>query len=286
MIAMKRLLPLMMVMACGGGNSADPDANESDARLATMDGACPFEERVGLFEVKHLTNLSLAGGHVLDGVVPADIPILEYEEAGCQYLRKVFPFCDPPCQPTQTCDQNNTCIDAPLQQNAGTVTVDGLVADVSMQPNQFNDYEDSSLASPPFAPGAAITLSASGDVVPPFVLDGVGVAPMAIADDTWTMTAGQPMTIEWTPADGPGRIYISLNVDLHGNSPVTMFCDVEDTGSTTIPATMVDRLIDFGITVGFASATIARRTVDHIDSTDGCVEFRVLSQLDPSFALE
>ncbi len=286
---MRRAIALaaLALAACGGGGGGVDGGGDSDARVAELEGACPLEDRVGLFEVKHLEALSVVNGNVRDGVIPAEILQLEGEEGGCQYLRKVFPFCETPCQPTETCDTDGTCIPAPTQQDAGTITVTGLIDAVAMEPNTFNEYEEADLASPPFTAGAAILLSAEGgEGVGAFQLDGVGVPPLVVPDTTWVMHQDEAMVIEWTPAEGDHRIYVSLNVDLHGNSPVTLFCDFEDTGTATIPVNMVNQLIDFGITVGFASATIARRTVDRTTVDDGCVELRTLSEVDPQFALE
>jgi hypothetical protein len=281
----KAALILAALAGCGGGGGGGADADVSDARVAAFDGACPLEDRVGLFQVLHQPTVSVVTGSVRDGVIPAEVLQLEHEEGGCRYLRKVFPFCDPPCQPAQTCDTDGSCITAPTQQDVGTVTVTGLVDAVAMEPNQFNDYEQADLSSPPFTAGAAILLSAEGGDGGAFQLDGLGVPALVVPDTEWTMQRDTPMTIEWDAAAGVQRIYVSLNVDLHGNSPVTMYCDFEDTGTATIPADMVNRLIDFGITVGFASATIARGTLDRASTGDGCVELQTLSEVDPSFAL-
>jgi len=275
--------------ACGDSGSGAPvDAGGSaDARVATLDGPCELADRVGSFAVAHEDGFSLVSGSVSDAVEPNTVLQLEYQEGGCVFLRKLNPFCDPPCAGGETCDLTDTCVPAPRRLSAGTVTVDGLLADVVMEPNEVNkEYQDATVPHPPFAPGAAVTLSAAGAQTEPFVLDGVGVEPLLLASTVWTMVAGQPMAIEWTPSTGPGKIFVSLNVDLHGNSPVTMYCTFDDTGAATIPEALVSRLIDYGVTQGFASAHAYRRTVDRVDIEQGCVDFIVDSHVKPQFALQ
>ncbi len=285
------LAAALAVAACGSG-AADDDAPVADAaigadaRVVALDGPCPQESRVGAFEIRHTESVSLVGGVVRDAVEPATILTLEHEEGGCRFLRKINPFCDPPCQASETCNLANACVARPRSQNVGTVTVTGLGQAVAMEPNAVNSYQDATLPSPPFAAGDTIVLSAAGGDVPGFTLDAVGVTPLEVAQRVWTMKRGEPMTIAWTAADGAGKIHVSLNVDLHGNSPVTMFCTFEDTGTAVVPASLVDRLIDFGVTPGFASATISRRTIDSVQTSDGCVQLDAASELDPMFALE
>jgi hypothetical protein len=288
---------LALLVGCGGGGDDDDDddddsvvdAGDADARTASLDGPCPLDERVGSFVIRHEVEdgFSVAEGSVADKVEPSTVLQLEHEEGGCQFLRKLNPFCDPPCTGGQTCDLSDTCVSAPERLNAGTVTVTGLEAALELAPNDITqDYQDFSIPHPPFAEGATILLSAAGDEVSAFTLDGRGVEPLEIASDVWTMVEGDDFTIEWTSSDGPGEIYVTLNVDLHGNSPVTMHCTFDDTGSATIPASMVQRLVDFGVTVGFASAQIYRRTADRTDISQGCVDLAVQSHINPQFSLQ
>ena len=46
------------------------------------------------------------------------------------------------------------------------------------------------------------------------------------------------------PSDSSGRatIFATLNIDQHGVSPTTAWCAFEDTGSASIPASVVDAL--------------------------------------------
>lgn len=293
---MDRLLAIVLATAvgCGGGGDDDDDdddvvdAGDADARVASLDGPCPLDQRVGSFVILHEVDegFSVAKGSVSDKVEPSTVLQLEHEEGGCQFLRKVNPFCDPTCTAAETCDMSGSCIVKPETLIAGIIAVTGLEADLELEPNGVGEYEDLSIPHPPFAEGATILLSAAGDEVSAFALDGRGVAPLAIASTVWTMVEGEAFTLEWTASDGPGEIFVTLNIDLHGNSPVTMHCTFEDTGSATIPESMVQRLVDFGITVGFASAQIYRRTVDRTQVAQGCIDLAVQSHINPKFSLQ
>jgi len=108
-------------------------------------------------------------------------------------------------------------------------------------------------------------------------LRGWGVPSVELPEVIWEMEAGQPLTVEWIPEPGPWKMLVSLNVDQHGNSPVTMFCEVDDTGSTVVGAALVDELLSYGIS-GFATADFRRSTVDSLQLGDvGCVQLSVES---------
>jgi len=66
---------------------------------------------------------------------------------------------------------------------------------------------------------------------------------------------------------------------------VTLVCNAEDNGSSTVPAEMVNALMDFGFT-DFAKADIYRRTVDSTETTYGCVEFKVMSHREVDLRVE
>ena len=163
----------------------------------------------------------------------------------------------------------------------GQVLIDGLLTeelpfDLKMDPT--NNYWDTLVPYPLFEPGSEITLTAAGDTFEGFTLRGIGVEQLEIVDRYWTMEEGADLALSWTPVEGPGEIYITLNIDQHGNSPVTMFCRAEDTGNFSIAATLVDLLLNYGVS-GFATANIFRRTVDSVEIEPGCVELLTFSHI-------
>jgi len=288
------MIVLALLVACGGGTNPAPDAGSQcrDAEDSGVDwpapgdegAACSLDTRVGGFEVADLGAYSAVSGSVAAGVLP--ITVLEEvgREGDCVLLRKENPFCDPPCAPGELCNDpdgnpatDGTCEPYPPNLDAGPVHVAGILQDVIMLPDASKNYSETCVPDPLFDEGAPIQLFAEGAEAETFSLDGTGVAPLE-ADTAWTMSPGTPLDVVWTPSDGPGRIWLSFNVDQHGNSPVTLVCDVEDTGATTVPATLIDQLIDFGVS-GFATGLMRRRTVDSVQIAEGCVDLLVYTHL-------
>ncbi len=270
-----RILVLVLLLS---GCSDDQEGGDSDAgQPHPPAGPCAIEEKIGVFKVMHEPDYSAISGEVTNGVVPSTILEEVAAEGGCRLMQRGNPFCDPVCPPGETCDFNGVCIPYPEQRSVGNVTINGLNKTVSMDPSA---YFDASMPHPGFDPGADISLVAAGEDYEGFAMWGVGVTPLELPDSTWSLQTGQPLEVTWIPAeDGENvEVHLSMNVDQHGNTPVTLYCDLPDTGSTAIPAALIDALLGYGIT-GFASGHIFRRTVDHIDVADGCIQLEVFSHL-------
>jgi hypothetical protein len=282
--ALAALLLSTALAACGDDASTDADAAEVhdasliDAAPIAMRGACPFDNRVGLFEISQRMLYAAVTGQVAAGVVPNSIFEPLESEGSCQMLRRQNPFCDPGCDTTEVCDFDGNCLPYPRNLNAGTVTVTGLLAEVEMEPNVVNTYQNTSVPNPPFEADSLLTLTATGDEVDAFTLYGYGVPTLVVTDDTWTMTDATDLEIHWTGAESEGRIFASFNVDQHGNTPVTLVCDLDDTGTATVPASMVSLLLDYGVT-GAATGNLYRQTTDYVDLDEGCVELDVYSHI-------
>jgi hypothetical protein len=231
---------------------------------------------VGLVKVAHEEFYSAVTAAIKDGVVPITILQEVKREGDCRLLQKQNPFCDPPCEGGQACEHDGTCIPYPANQDVGTLQVEGLAEPSSMKPDGVKGYSDTKLPFPMFEAGDAIEVTASGGAVPGFSLAATGVAMLALADEVLVLSAGKALTLAWTGAPGPARVAIQLNIDQHGNSPVTLSCVVADTGSTTVPASLIDAMLAYGVS-GFASLDVYRQTVDSVATPNGCVELRVYS---------
>ncbi len=272
------------------GSSSDSDADadgdaDTDGHTSSLDGPCPMEKKIGLFEVAHRELYSAVTGQVADGVIPLSILQEAEREGSCRLMRKVNPFCDPPCTNGEICDHDDQCVLFPTNRNAGEVRITGLKTQVAMEPNSVNSYQDTTVSSPPFESGSPIILAASGAEIGSFILDGVGVAPLEMDDPKWVMKDGDALRICWIPGKGQGRILATFNVDQHGNSPVTMFCDFEDTGSAAVPAGLVSELIEYGLS-GYANGHLYRQTVDSVEIVEGCVELVVFSHVQAELTVD
>ncbi|MBK8258477.1 MAG: hypothetical protein IPK82_38185 [Polyangiaceae bacterium] len=242
---------------------------------ASLNGECPSDKQVGNFYIQNETDYSVVAGEVLTGVVPSKVTFEVGAEGDCKLLQRKNPFCDPACKSDQACAHDGTCVPYPLPQDAGQVTISGLTKPVNMA---FPSYFDTAVDHPPFTPGGNVTLKAQGATYPGFTLHGEGFAPMDFSSDMLVIKTGEPLSLSWTPDNSSSlaTVRVRINIDQHGNSPVELTCELADTGSTVIPSSLIDQLINFGVT-GFPSAHVVRHTLDSVSNGDQCVQFEVYS---------
>jgi hypothetical protein len=277
------LAPLLLGCLSGCGPSpVSPDTDDpEDSALAYT--PCDARQRIGQFTIELGDDFTAVQGRVLNGVVPSTVRDTTAQEGACRLLRGRTLFCDPACGASRTCGENGVCIDYPTAQNVGTVSVSGLKAALSLSPNTARFYSSSSttLPFPGFDEGAALRLSAAGADLPAFSLRGQGVRPLSVDSSDLTVERGQPLPVSWTPAtaDGAARIHIVLDLAHHGGIAASVECDgLPDTGSFTLPASLVSQLLDVGV-AGFPKITLSRRTADSATTSAGCVDLVVLSQV-------
>ena len=263
------------------GDSAAGGAGGSDSDFTPPRGACAFEKRVGRFSVEAQKDFGVVQGTVLDGVVPTSIPEPVSEEAGCKVLKRRNLVCSPACVGAETCGEAGSCIPYPHQVSVGKVTIAGLTKPVAMEPQMPGAvYFAPGADNPPFEPQDEIVLAAAGaGDSASFQLFGLGSEPLKEAP-TWVLEKGKDFELEWAePSSGSGtRILVELTIDQHGQTPLSLSCDLDDTGHATIPTAILDQLITSGVS-GFPNGRIQRRSVDHVELGDGCVELSVGSAL-------
>lgn len=308
------VLCLAWVVGCGGGEggSTSPaggpsaidggngQAHEvpSDQRMVETAGECAAGTKVGEFKVElhpddnteddEDRSSTAVDGNVGDRVAPSSIREVLAEEAGCAMVRPYRPFCDPGCGPNQTCNLENVCEPAPRNQDLGTVYVRGLEADVAMDPiPPGNTYFDTKLPHPGFLPGAEILMDSRGGVIADLMLEGEGVTPLIESGTGFSIARDSPVNMSWEPdaSSEHSRIRATLSIDQHGVLPATIVCHFADEGSAVVPASLVNMLLDAGVT-GFSTGTLTRETVDSQETESGCVEFRVASPINVDIDVE
>lgn len=261
------------------GGDAEPGGGDAgDGGPAGLAGPCDPSERAGGFAIEHGSDFSHVTGAVADGVVPEAAPIELLSAGGCRLVRKTYFVCDPACGAGTTCGPGGACVVWPENVDVGTVVVEGLLAPVSMTPTAVGKtYFATGLPHPPFEPGAEIALSAGGGGHGAFAIESAGVDPLERGEAEWTVAAGQDLVVTWAPGTvSEASIALSLGVDQHGLSPGAITCEAPDTGSLVVPASLVDALLDLGVS-GFPTGSLARETVDSTDTSLGCVDLRVRS---------
>ncbi|MFN3200402.1 MAG: hypothetical protein ACE366_18535 [Bradymonadia bacterium] len=237
-----------------------------------LNGACALEDRVGGFLVENQRQFTIVTGDVADSVLPQSVRPEKAREGDCRLLERPNLFCDPPCASGETCD-GNQCIPYPAPQDLGGVRIDGLQDCVQMQATPpGNNYFFNRLGRPGFEPGDWVNLVAEG-----LTLHGRGVAPLEESDEVWLLRRGEPLEVRWSAGNvDDAKVAITISIDQHGASPLSLHCDVADTGMTQVPAALIDRLIDGGVT-GAPSGQLSRHTADSTMTEDGCVDFIVAS---------
>jgi len=254
-----------------------------------LDGGCEEAEHVGSFLVSVDTTYSLVDGTVADAVFPAEVRELVTEEGGCRLLRKVFPFCDPACEPGTTCDHDGTCVPEPRNQDVGTVRIWGLEEWIELEPVQpGNRYFDTQVPHPVVLPGSEVRLDVDGPGFESLKLEGRGVELLEQPEGVALyIGAGEALSVEWVPVplQEGAQVDLRVTVDQHGTSPLSLLCTFEDDGSAEVPAGLVAEFVAAGVS-GFPNATIRRGTVDSAPSPDGCVDLRVASALEMPVGVE
>ena len=289
-----------MGRACGSDSSADGaaggGASGGTGGTGTTPGAggvaaselpyapCPGASDLGGFAIELGDGFTSVDGQVFDAVRPSLVPSELEREGDCRLVTFPNLLCDPACpSSTQTCGENNQCLPVPVAHSVGTVSVSGLARAVEMTPNANTaSYRPPApaLPHPGFAPGADLRLSASGGDYTPFELRGWGIEPFQFTGETVDVSGGTPANLSWAPPTdaGPARVRAVLNVNNHGSSDTSIECDFPDTGSATIPASLIDALIARGAS-GFPTLGITRRTATSTTIEPGCVQLVVTSDI-------
>lgn len=278
---MRRVLVLALLAACGGGDDPALTPDAGDPATIPLRGVCPLDQRLGGFTVAAHTDYSIIEGTVSDGVVPISVLEEVSVDGDCRLMRRRNPFCDPPCRAGETCNFQGQCIPFPTPLDVGEVTLAGLMGEpVVMQPRPpGNNYFATGLPNPVFAPGKLVTMSTSNGSLGHMQLHGVGSESLAVAASQWNIEKGSALEIQWTaPAASSPRtsVRLTISIDQHGTSPVAVHCTFDDDGSGTISQTVVDALVDSGVS-GFPSGSLRRQTADRIEVGGGCVELSVES---------
>ncbi|WP_437546341.1 hypothetical protein WME97_42025 [Sorangium sp. So ce367] len=251
---------------------------------------------VGAFQVRSLpaSEPGAAGstaviGKIYDGPTPSQIVWeVKTEEGGCQLLTPRVPFCNEPCGGSAVCVEDDTCQPYPAAHSAGNVTVTGLnlesgEASLVMSPtaNNYQPPAGVKLLYPPVDEGDVLRFEASGDFFSAFTVEAKGVSPLDLLNETIELEPDQPLQLEWTPPGQAGisKVYVKLDISHHGGTKGMIECNVEDTGSLDVPASLVKQLLDLGV-AGFPTIIVTRKSVGSTTIPPGRVDLVVSSQIE------
>jgi len=261
---------------------------EKNPDLVVLHGPCLIEKRVGVFKVEMNEDrrYTAIDGSARNGVIPVLVPEEAFAEGDCRLLKKRHLFCNPACKSDQTCGFEEVCIQSPLGQDMGVMVFRGLVKFVAIKPIQpGNSYFYSKLSHPGFAENSVIQMATSPGYMGELEMYGIGVHQLTSDDTKWVLKEDEPLVIHWTPAatGARSRIFLEMNIDQHGLTPLNLQCDFADTGEATISSNLINTFISAGVT-GYPTGKVTRRTVDSTTANEQCVEFVVSSVR--TFAIE
>lgn len=258
-----------LLLACSGPDPTGPhDAAPVDAAplpdagptpdAGATDGGTPFT--VGGLRIMETSGAYWAqswirGAFLADGAEPwhlewpANYPQLHWHreimtEGSCRLLEYVPAFCTS-C--AGVCVDTEVCQPYPSFGSVGTLTVTGLSVPVTLEPDYWLWYlHHEALPADLYAPGAAITATATGAGIPAFEVTTAGVPAIDssdVVDDQITLVNDADAVFTWTPADPGSRVRLSLNANNAGHGQpfeAILRCDVPDeTGRITVPVALI-----------------------------------------------
>lgn len=236
---------LLAGAACGGDGAARVDAGPTpDAFAGDVAGELVVLQGGGF---GHLLAPPVVAGEFPDSAVAGWYTEIA-REGSCRVEHYEPGFCDPVC--TGVCVDPGVCHPYPTYRGAGTITVTGLLAPVSIdEPFDGRYHTFGGLPDPLFEVGASVGVSASGGQVPAFAASAVAPAALSIAafdgSGTAVLTDGADLTLTWSGADPSTRVRVFANSAgaFHGVPPAyKLECDAPDTGSFTIPRAIIEAL--------------------------------------------
>jgi hypothetical protein len=205
----------------------------------------------------------------------------------CEVRKPQVFSCIPDCAGGEECNTESKCVAQPTLVDAGELTISGITKKTDPMPS-FTlkplsptnlKYNVGGFASPPFAPGDAISIVSAGGDLEAFALFAKGIAPLEVdATKPLTFESGKPMEVTWTAGDPElARVILTIDVGHHGGSTAEIYCEVPDTGAYTIPAELVTALAEQGVS-GFPAANIERRASSYANVSAGYIELNIGSR--------
>lgn len=288
------------------GTSGSGKSDAGTGGTPSTDAGATSTAKIGEFSLQLAAPVAASGtgsatagytsllGKVFDGPATETTLWIKKDEAeGCTLLTPQVPFCETPCGSGNVCVADDKCQKSPTAIGAGTLSVKGVKTDTGATEFTSDTSKEIkyayqtpvgvSLAYPAFAEGDAVEVSLSGDTgISAFSLKGKGIATLELINgDSYPLAAGKGLALAWkAPAQATGsRILLKLDISHHGGSKGKIECDVDDDGSFTIPAKLVDALTALGV-AGFPSVSITRAAVTSVATAKGRVDLRLFSYSD------
>lgn len=277
---MKRALIALGLAACGG----DDVPAGIDAAVGTCTPASPTH--AGFVVMGEPATFgpsgSQAGGAYQSGPEPR-LATTAAEAGGCRYVTARPALCEPACAGSDVCDVDGHCVRFPDNLAAGTLSITGTNPPLTLSPQPGNSYYPDTSYPGFYRAGDTIGLALAGaSGIAPLTATVVGVPTIALPTDQLTATEHQDLAVAWTPIPTPAgaRVIVHFDNDHHGTRSY-LECEADAaTGTLTIPAAILDRLIldgETGIGTYIENAWIAVRNRTLVPTERGCAAVDALS---------
>lgn len=197
-------------------------------------------------------------GTVLNGPTPGTVVWeVAATDGACELRTPRVPFCDPGCDSSEACVEDDECQPYSTAIEVGTVTVSGVetttgATEFSMEPvaGYYQPAADIDLAFPPFAEGDPVTFTVDGGTTAPaFTMTARGIAALDVPEDVITLDDGQSVEVTWSPAGQPDLsvMNLSVNVSYHAGTKGIIACQTPDTGTLELSGALLDQLKALGL---------------------------------------
>lgn len=277
---------VLAALASGSSLGCSSDSSEPAAPSDSSSGLLgTFKIEVTADESGPSSGTTSVLGKVSSGETPLIVAWKQSaSEGACRLSKPRVPFCSPGCG-ADVCVEDNVCKPYPTALSVGEVTLSGVAlsgGETSLTLKEvakaYQPPAGTSFAYPPFAEGDTVRVGAAGGELRAFELQAPGVAPLWLSDETITLESDEPLELHWNEAADPkaSSVHVKLDISHHGGSKGMIECDLDDTGSLSIPASLVSELLGLGV-AGFPTVIVTRSSSSRTRTGAGEVALVVTS---------
>jgi hypothetical protein len=289
---------LIVGLTACGSNATDSGApaTADGGGGAGAGGTSPSKGPVGNFAivlnpaVEDASAYTSIAGKVYSASYPTEITeTVIASDSNCKVYKYSLQGCfEPECTGDEVCVAKNVCEARPSLVSVGDVSVDGVGPSPLKLTATNNDYQyPLNLPYPGVTEGQPVTLTGTGGVFSAFTVSAKGVAPLVLSNSSYLISKNQPLALNWTPgaASVGAEVTVTLNISKHGGSAGYMQCKTTDSGSLTIAADVLQKLVDLG-TAGFPELIVRRSTHGEATVNTGKISLDVEAEAKPALNIE
>jgi hypothetical protein len=181
----------------------------------------------------------------------------------CTLSTPIKPFCEQGC--TGKCTADDVCSPQGEKLPLGDIhfVIGKNEYDLEAVAHNYQLAAGEKLPYPPCDEGDTASIEVGGGDYEGFSIETSCIAVLD-AGGPFPMEPGKPLDLTWSAPGDPNvaSMHIKLDVSHHGGSKGQIDCDVPDTGAYSIPAELVDQLLDLGV-AGFPTVQLTRNATAH-----------------------